>query len=292
MRLTPMITGLSMFTHHARTWRDNRYIYPVISRRSRGLSIGVNLNPDKVCNFDCVYCCVDRTQPPVGRDVNLSVLADELGHMLTLATTGEIYASPPFDQAPAQLRRLNDVAFSGDGEPTSYSRFGDACSLVAQALDRRRLPHIKIVLITNATLLHRPAITEALAFLDAHNGEVWAKLDTGTEAGYRRVARTGIPFQRVLDNIANTGRVRPIVIQSLFMRIHHQPPPPAEIDGYVARLDELLRHGCQIKLVQVYTTARGTSESYVSALDDEALCAIAERVKGLAVDVEYFPNPR
>lgn len=267
-------------------------MYPVISRRSKGLSIGVNLNPDKACNFDCVYCCVDRRRPPAVREVDLAVLAAELDQMLALATTGGIYESPPFDQTPVPLRRLNDVAFSGDGEPTSYNRFGDACRLVAEALDRHRLAEAKIVLITNATLLHRPAVKVALAYLDAHNGEIWAKLDAGTEASYRRVERTSVPFQRVLDNIADVGRARPIVVQSLFMRLHDQPPPPPEINAYVAQLAELLRRGCQIKLVQVYTTARGTSEPYVSALDDEALRAIADRVKGLALHVECFPNPR
>ena len=46
-------TTINLFTLHSRNWQTNRYVYPVISRRSKGLSIGVNLNPDKVCNFDC-----------------------------------------------------------------------------------------------------------------------------------------------------------------------------------------------------------------------------------------------
>ena len=280
-----------IFTSHARTWRENRYVYPVISRRSRGLSIGVNLNPDKACNFNCVYCCVDRKQPAALGRVDLAVLAAELDHMLSLATGGEIYAAAPFDQTPAPLRRLNDVAFSGDGEPAGCDRFGDACGLVAEAIERHRLTDVKIVLITNATLLHRPAIKEALAFLDARNGEIWAKLDAGTEAYYRRVERTSVPFQRVLDNIADAGRVRPVVIQSLFMRLRDEPPPPAEIDAYVARLAALLRRGCRIERVQVYTIARATSEPFVSAVDEETLRAIADRVKSLALDVECFPSP-
>src|SRR5207253_10281927 len=111
---------LKLYTEHARTWQANRYVYPVISRRSQGLSIGVNLNPDKVCNFDCIYCCVDRSEPPVVREVDLAVLRDELDHALTLADSGEIFQVPPLDQTPPPLRRLNDVAFSGDGEPTSF----------------------------------------------------------------------------------------------------------------------------------------------------------------------------
>jgi wyosine [tRNA(Phe)-imidazoG37] synthetase (radical SAM superfamily) len=277
-----------VFTQHSRNWRDGHYVYPVISRRSKGLSIGVNVNPDQACNFDCVYCCVDRTRPAVRKDVDVGVLAAELEQMLELAISGRIYDEPPFDQTPAAYRALRDVSFSGDGEPTSYAHFGHACRIVADALACRRLHDVKVVLITNATLLHRPAVNEALSFLDAHNGEIWAKLDAGTEGHYRRVERTAVPFRRVLDNIRDAGRVRPIVIQSLFMRMHDGAPPEAEIDAYVARLGELLRDGCRIKLVQVYTTARATAEQYVTPLDEPSLARIAERVRGLGLAAEAF----
>src|SRR5436305_376575 len=117
---------LPLFTQHSRSWQRNRYVYPVISRRSKGLSIGVNLNPDKICNFDCIYCCVDRSQPPVVRKVDLAILRDELDHALGLAASGEIFSIPPLDHTPPELRRLNDIAFSGDGEPTSYKGFAKA----------------------------------------------------------------------------------------------------------------------------------------------------------------------
>ena len=52
---------LPLHTQHERRFEANRFVYPVLSRRSKGLSLGVNLNPDKVCNFDCIYCQVDRT---------------------------------------------------------------------------------------------------------------------------------------------------------------------------------------------------------------------------------------
>ena len=85
---------INLFTLHSRNWQTNRYVYPVISRRSKGLSIGVNLNPDKVCNFDCIYCCVDRTVPPKYREVDMTVLRDELEHMLEMATSGETLEHP------------------------------------------------------------------------------------------------------------------------------------------------------------------------------------------------------
>lgn len=279
---------LHIFTQHSRNWRTNRYVYPVISRRSGGLSIGINLNPDKVCNFDCIYCCVDRTIPPAVREVDLPALSAELNHMLSLAVSGELFTQPPFDQTPPELRRLNDIAFSGDGEPTACPVFPEACELTIDALRQNRLGNVKIIVITNATLLHRPAVESALAMLDQHNGEIWAKLDAGTEPYYRQVERTSIPLGRVIENIARAGRVRPIVIQSLFMTIAGNGPDDAEIEAYIQRLRELMNAGCQIKLVQVYTVARRTAESGVGALPDDRLDAISLRIEQLGLKTETF----
>jgi wyosine [tRNA(Phe)-imidazoG37] synthetase (radical SAM superfamily) len=286
------LAKLALFTQHSRLWEGNRYVYPVLSRRSKGLSIGVNLNPDKACNFDCVYCCVDRKQPAAVREVDLDVLGSELDAMLGMACSGEIWRSPPFDATPPELRRLNDVAFSGDGEPTAFKGFGEACRLAVELIEKHGAGGTKIVVITNATLLDRPRVVEALEYLDRHNGEIWAKLDAGTEAYYQLVERTKIPLQRVLDNIVATGRVRPIVIQSLFMRISGAGPNEQEVGEYVRRLTELVERGCRIKLVQVYTVARGTAEAYVTPLDDREVDAIAAKAAaaGLAVESHYGPT--
>ena len=283
---------IPLFTQHSRSWRESRYVYPVVSRRSKGLSIGVNLNPDKVCNFDCVYCCVDRTVPPEVKDVDLGLLRDELDHLLGLSKSGEIFAHPPFDQTPGALRRVNDVAFSGDGEPTSFKGFGEACRIAAELLAKHGMEQAaKIVVITNATLFRRPAVMEALRFLDDHNGEIWAKLDAGTDAYYRFIERTSIPLSRVLANILEAGRGREIVIQTLFMKVKGEGPGVDEIQEYVERLRELRGGGCRIKLVQVYTTARRTAEVWVEPLADATLDEIAERVRGIGLDVETYYGP-
>lgn len=282
---------LNLFTLHSRHWRDNRYVYPVISRRSKGLSIGVNLNPDKVCNFDCVYCCVDRTSMPGRVEVDLAVMRDELDHLLDLTANGEIWRDAPFDQAVAPLRRLNDVAFSGDGEPTSYVKFEEACRSAADALERRAMRDVKIVVITNATLFHQPRVQAALTFLDSCNSELWAKLDAGTPDYYKQVERTAVPFRQVLDNLLAAGRLRPIVIQSLFMNIEGRPPGDKEVDAYISRLHELTSSGCQIKLVQVYTIARSTAEAFVSPLSPGEVDAIAARVNSIGLASEAFYGP-
>src|SRR5260221_294117 len=73
--------GMSL-RRHPRAYGKNFYVYPVLSRRARGISIGVNLNPDKVCNFDCIYCQVDRTTPGAVRDVDEARLTEELRAIL------------------------------------------------------------------------------------------------------------------------------------------------------------------------------------------------------------------
>lgn len=280
-----------LFQHHPRTWKDNRFVYPVISRRSKGLSIGINLNPDAACNFDCVYCSVDRSTPSAVAEVDLNLVRRELDQTLKLARSGQLFEQHPFDATPMPLRRVNDVAFSGDGEPTSYPHFADACELVIDALRTAKATDVKIVVITNATLLHRASVRDALSRLDRHNGEIWAKLDAGTEAYYRQIERTAVPFERVLDNLLDAGRLRPIVIQSMFMRINNQPPDDAEIDAYLGRLRQLKAQGCQIKLVQVYTVARATAESFVTPLERDRVDAIAARVRDLGIPAESYPGP-
>jgi wyosine [tRNA(Phe)-imidazoG37] synthetase (radical SAM superfamily) len=285
----------TLFIHrdHRRNFAENLYVYAVVSRRSKGVSIGLNLNPDKVCNFDCVYCQVDRTTPPAVRAVDEARLRDELEDMLGLVTSGRLFEHERFRQTPPALRRLNDIAFSGDGEPTTYPRFREVVQAVADRKRRRGLDDVKLVLITNATMFHRPPVREALAVLDANNGEIWAKLEAGTEEYYRAVDRTSIPLQRVLDNITAAAQVRPLVIQALFLRLHGEPPPAAELEAFCGRLNDVRRAGGHIKLVQVYTVARVPAEAYVDSLTDAEVDAIVALVKertGLPAEPFYGPG--
>lgn len=271
----------ALFAIHSRNWRQNRYVYPVISRRSGGLSVGVNLNPDKACNFDCVYCQVDRTVPPAVRKVDPDILRDELDHMAALAVSGDLFNDVQFGLVPEEYRRFNDIAFSGDGEPTTSPQFPAAVHIAAEVRRKYRLDGVKLVLITDSVYLTRPAVKQALAEMDANNGEIWAKLDAGTEEHYRLINRPNVSLQTVLDNILETARVRPVVIQSLWMNVHGTPPAEDEVDAFANRLREIVAAGGAIRLVQMHTIARQTTEPWVTALPDDALGRLAGRVRAL-----------
>jgi wyosine [tRNA(Phe)-imidazoG37] synthetase (radical SAM superfamily) len=274
---------------HPRVWENFRYVYPVLSRRSHGISIGINTNPDKVCNFDCIYCQVDRTTPATITKFDLAVAEQELLAMLQVVQSGELARHPPFDSVPREKLRLNDIALSGDAEPTTLPNFSATIEMIA----RVKPAGVKIVLITDAGGLDRPDVKRGLEIMDAHDGEVWAKLDAGTEEYFQLINRTKIPFAKILRNIQMTAKKRPVVIQSLFLKVRGVGPSDAEIGEYCRRLKEI----GNIQLVQVYTLARRAMTmvdgvpawQFVSALSDAEVDAIAGRVRREAgVPAESF----
>lgn len=266
------------FTDHRRDLGDNLYVYAVVSRRAGGLSIGINLNPDKVCNFDCPYCQVDRTTPGGSPRIDLPRLRAELDDLLG-RSRADLWSIPPFDTTAPALRRLVDIAFAGDGEPTSPPEFPAAASLVRAARDAAGLT-VPLRLLTNSTLLHRVRVREGLLAFD----DLWCKLDAGTETYFRLVDGTRFPFARILKNLKETARRRPIVIQSMFLRLDGKGPDDREIDAYVARLVEI----SHIDHVQVYTVARKPARPEVSALDNRRLHEIVDRIRGAGFRAEAF----
>jgi len=279
---------------HERTYRENLYVYPVLSRRARGISIGVNLNPDKVCNFDCIYCQVDRTTPPAVRRVDEDRLKQELIAILREAKSGALFERPEFRSIPETVRAVRDITFAGDGEPPSYPNFRGVVEDVLAIKKTAGFPDLKVILLTNATLIDRPKVKEAMRLMDRDHGEFWLKLDAGTEEYYRLVDRTTIPLTKVLANILEAARVRPVVLQSLFMRVRGEGPATGEIDAFCDRVREILAGGGAISLIQVYTVARRPAEPYVTPIPDDELDRIAARVQRriAEVPVETFYSER
>jgi len=279
---------------HGRLWRDFDYCYPVISRRSRGLSLGVNLNQDKACNFDCVYCEVDRVNPPNRSDIDLDQLVQEMKQLIELALSKELFAMPPFSGATDGQRRLNDIAFSGDGEPTAAAVFTEAVGELAGLKKGFGLDDVKMILITNATRFQDARAIAGIDALMGSNGEIWAKLDAGTEEHYRAINRSNIPYGKIIDNLVSGGRRWPLVIQTLFLDWAGNAPSKGEIDQYVGRIKFLLDSGAQIKGLHVYTAARPTpvpsAKPLSSAILDEIALHIKKEIPSVPLDVFYGPT--
>lgn len=275
----PTSAGCPAVKNHSRAFEDFLYVYPVISRRSRGLSIGVNLNPDKICNFDCIYCEVDRLTPPRTRTLDVVRLREELLEMIHLIKQGALVERSRFRDAADYASEIKDIAFSGDGEPTMIRNFAECAQVVAEVKREEGLDAAKIVLITDAAGLDKADVKRGLEIMDANNGEVWGKLDAGTQAYYRLVNRSHIRFERILSNLLLTARLRPIVIQSLFLRVHGQPMSMAELEAYCGRLTDLVAQGGKIKEIHAYTVARPTPEAFATALEATELERMAAIIR-------------
>ena len=270
------------FRDHRRDLDRNTYVYAVVSRRARGLSIGVNLNPDKRCNFDCPYCQVDRRTPGGPTRVDVAVLQAELDDLLARAA-GDLWTEAPFDTVAPELRRVADVAFAGDGEPTTPPEFPAAAAAARESRDHLA-PGVPLRLLTNATLFHKDRVRAALAAFD----ELWCKLDAGTEPYFRLVDGTRLPLQRVLDNLLLVARERAIVVQSLFLAMDGVGPDEGEIAAWASRLRDVVAQGGRIDHVQVYTVARTPADPLVSALPTGRLETIAAAARAVGVDARVF----
>ena len=272
-----------------RDFLDNRFVYLVVTPRVHGLLACVNIAPGRQCNFDCVYCEVDRTMAPREACVDPPVMAAELERTLHFVQTGQIRERPTFHALPDELLKVGHVAIAGDGEPTLCPQLAEIVETVAHVRAQGGVPFFKLVLVSNASLMDTDPVRAALRFF-THEDELWLKLDAGTQSWMERVNRTAAPvsLERVLENILLIARQRPVVIQSMFPAINGEEPPPSEIDEYACRLNELRNAGAQIQLAQICSATRPSPKSSCGHLGLRALSRIAFHIRhatGLPVEV-------
>ncbi|MGP8198245.1 MAG: radical SAM protein [Limisphaerales bacterium] len=270
-----------------RNFLDNRFVYTVVSARARGLAIGINMNPDRRCNFDCVYCEVNRNLPVTEQKLDVAVMAEELDKTLLLVRSGRIREHAAYRGLRDDLLQLRHVALSGDGEPTQCPNFAEAIQVVVHL--RARTPHafFKLALITNGTGLDLRPVQKSLQYFTPDD-EIWIKLDVGTQDYMDRVNRSEVPLEKVLENILLVGRRRPVVIQSLFPLAFGEEPLPQEIDAYISRLKELKNNGARISLVQIYSATRPIAHPDCGHMPLRKLSRISHRIKmetGLKAEV-------
>jgi wyosine [tRNA(Phe)-imidazoG37] synthetase (radical SAM superfamily) len=271
-----------------RDFLNNRFVYAVVSPRARGLTLGVNMNPDKRCNFDCVYCEVDRATMPEYPLLDVGVVASELHRTLEHVLQGRLREHPQYQSLPDELLQLRHVALSGDGEPTLSPQFAEVVQAVVHIRALGGFPFFKIVLITNATGLDRSQVQESLKRF-TKSDEIWVKLDGGTQEYLDKVCRLkDVTLGKILSNILHLARQRPVVIQSLFPAINGEEPTEGDIEQYAHRLKELKSDGAQISLVQIYSANRPMSHTECGHLPLKTLSYIAQvvrQVSGLRAEV-------
>jgi wyosine [tRNA(Phe)-imidazoG37] synthetase (radical SAM superfamily) len=237
-------------TDHDRDSAGMTYVYPVVSRRAHGVSIGINLNPNNACNWRCIYCQVPNLTRGAAPAIDLTQLERELRTMLQDALHGTFMQQ----RVPEEARRLEDIAFSGNGEPTSSAEFGAAIVVVERVLrDFGLLGQLPVRLITNGSLIEKPGVLESIRHLGQINGEVWFKVDTATAEGIARINDVRLNLQGVLERLKMCAQACPTWVQTCVFALDGEPPPEAEINAYLALLAQVKG---EIKGVHLYGLAR------------------------------------
>lgn len=278
--------------HHLTTTDHNRdvvglkYVYPVISRRAGGVSVGINLNVNNACNWRCIYCNVPnltRGSPP---PIELSVLERELRGFLDDLLHGD-FMQRYVNEAD---RQLQDIAFSGNGEPTSAKEFPQVLVLVEQVLrDFDLLGKIKVRLITNGSLMDKPSVLESMKHLARLNGEVWFKVDGGSKVAIARVNDVTLNPESHLQRLRQCSMVCPTFVQTCMFGLDGSPPSELEISDYLTLVEQAKD---VIKGVHLYGLARRSEQVEVerlSRLPAAWLEAIAQRIRADGITVHVSP---
>ena len=274
---------------HDRDSAALRYVYPVVSRRAGGISVGINLNPNNACNWRCIYCQVPNLTRGTAPVIDMPLLESELRGFLQELLHGDFIQR----RVPEDARRINDIALSGNGEPTSCAEFDQVIALIARVRRETALPEaVKTLLITNGSLLYRSSVQQGLRDMAKLNGEVWFKLDRASEAGMLLVNDTHVSLRKVRDNLIASIGCCPTWLQTCWFALDGEPPSREDEDDYLEFVDGLLRDGHRPQGVLLYSLARPSLQpeaTRLSALSAEHLQGFADRVGKLGLPIRVTP---
>ncbi|OMH30271.1 hypothetical protein [Motiliproteus sp. MSK22-1] len=267
------------YDSHDRLSAYDNLVYPVVSRRSRGLSLGINLNPDKRCNFDCVYCQVERPQPSAIIRPDIDQLESELRHWLGRLREGDYRGY-----------LLKDIALAGDGEPTSEKQLPQVLELLLTLKEEYQLPEsVKLILFTNGSGMDRKDLQAIYPRFFEAAGEVWFKLDYWDQQSLVEINRTNLKFDSLISKLQRFGNKYPVVLQSCFFQWKGQRFAVELYQPYIELVKTLISEGLQIQKIQAYTLARKPAEMDAHPWPDADMDELAEQLRQqCALSVELF----
>ena len=261
------------------------YVYPVVSRRAGGVSLGVNLNPTNACNWACVYCQVPNLVRGTAPPVNLAQLETELRSMLNDIVHGDFMQT----QVSEDMRRLNDIALSGNGEPTSAREFAAVIHLIGTLLAEFGLLGIKLVLITNGSLIDRKPVQAGLCAMAGLNGEVWFKLDSATATGMRATNQTRIAPEKAFERLRSAAGLCPTWLQTCMFALDGAAPSDAEQQAYLNLVRRIREEKIPVQGVLLYGLARPSMQPQaprLAALPAAWLEDFAGRIRAAGLPVK------
>lgn len=274
------------FSDHTRNFKDFIYVYPVVSRRSQGVSLGINLNINNACNWRCVYCQVDGLIRGKPDTIDLVKLEAELDEMLSWIIDGDFLSK----HAPSGLQRFNDIALSGNGESTLSKEFLKIVAIIAKLRKKYKIgTEVKTILITNGSEIDKSDIQDALILMAQNNGEVWFKVDSCTETGINQINQVSLSLEGVKQRLKLCCSLCNTYIQTCMFKFNNKLPSETEINKYLNFVNEVKD---DIKGVLLYSIARtpGLIEyrPLIEQLDESFLSQVASQISNLGIMVKYY----
>lgn len=192
---------------------------------------------------------------------------------------------------PLEARKIHDIALSGNGEPTSAKEFEQVIELIGRVKNDFALPAaLKIVLITNGSLIHRPTVQAGLKRMGELNGEVWFKFDRASSKERQRINNTSISLRKIQEHLQIAALLCPTWLQTCVFQLDGMPPSNEETAAYLSFLQQLSHDEIPVQGVLLYGIARPSLQpeaSRLSKIDDAWLSQFGEQIKrtGYAVKI-------
>jgi wyosine [tRNA(Phe)-imidazoG37] synthetase (radical SAM superfamily) len=273
---------------HNRNAAGLTYIYPVISRRSGGLSIGINFNTNNACNWHCVYCQVPNLSLGAAPELDFELLETELKFFLQDVLHGDFYDR--FEMEP-ELRVIKDIAISGNGEPTSVKDFAKAIELIIRVTEQAKIPDpFQYVLITNGSLIHHSDVQDGLKLFNQYNGQVWFKLDSATDKGRDLTNHSALSLQKHTENLLISARLCSTWVQTCMLQFESGQGlvNATEQEAYLALLQQVSQQ-VNLQGVMLYSLARESLQpeaNMITSVTEQQLNDFAQRVRQLGLTVK------
>lgn len=229
---------------------------PIFSRRL-GASLGVNLLPKKgkLCNFDCVYCECGWNKD--GRSDG------KFPRLLEIEKALEEKMS----KAVAEGVGVDSITFSGNGEPTIHPDFAQVIDVTLRLRDRY-FPEAKVSVLSNATMIGRKDVAEALMRVD----NPILKIDASSDELVRQINKPAGPYSLadVIDNLRKfEGR---FILQTMFLR---SPDFDTASEKALAAWMDIVRD-LKPREVMVYTIDRETPDKSLGKYTVEEMTAMVQ----------------
>jgi len=280
------VKGVLNSKNHDRNAAGMTYVYPVISRRAGGVSVGINLNPNNACNWHCAYCQVPNLTRGVSPDIDLAILRSELTNMLDDLLHGDFM----LQRVSEDCRQLCDIAISGNGEPTSCQSFDAVVAVILEVMNEfSLLGAIPIRLISNGSYVHKVHVQRGLHLMAENKGEVWIKADGASDEAIARINGVQLSVEQLFKQVKTVANTCPSWIQTCMLAWDGKPPSEADTEAYLTFLERLKVEQVPIQGVLLYGLARPSLQAeaeHVSALNEPWMEAMRDKIKAAGFSIK------